>query len=110
MYVVKRGNLFAHGETIAKANEAVELKYYSTIDRDAAIAEFKSQFKPNISYPNAAFYKWHTILTGSCELGKKHWVKENGIDLNASMTVAQFIEKTKNAYGGDIIRSLINNL
>ena len=109
MYVAKRGNLFAHGNTLKEAHESVELKYYSTIGRDKAIAEFKNQFKAGIEYSNNLFYKWHTILTGSCESGKNHWLKENGININGSMTVAQFIEKTKNAYGSDIIRSLINN-
>ncbi len=106
MYVVKRGGLFSHGNTLKDAYESVKLKYYSTIGREQAILEFKNQFKTGIEYSNNLFYKWHTILTGSCESGKNHWLKEHGISLDGTMTLERFVELTKNAYGGDIIMSL----
>lgn len=46
-------------------------------------------------------------LTGSCLMGRNAFAKDNGIDVaNDTMTVADFISYTRNAYGGDIIRKL----
>ena len=58
-------------------------------------------------YPAKDFFIWHNRLTGSCEMGRKSFASDNGIDLeNGEYTVKEFVEITKNAYGGQIIKQL----
>jgi len=106
MFVAKHGGLFAHGKTIKEAVEAVQDKWAESRSIEERIEEFKSQFKKEVSYEAALFYKWHTTLTGSCKSGKDFWIHQQGIDLSAKMTVQEFISITVNAYGGETIRQL----
>lgn len=39
-------------------------------------------------------------------MGRNQFAKEHSVDLNAEMNVEEFINLTKNAYGGDVIRML----
>jgi hypothetical protein len=39
-------------------------------------------------------------------MGREHFVKENGLSLEKQYTLNEFIELTKNAYGGEIIKKL----
>ena len=107
MFVAKYGGLFAHGRTIKEAVESVKEKWAESRSIEERIEEFKSQFKNGVKYDATLFYKWHTILTGSCQSGKDFWIRQNGIDLKNKMTVQEFCDLTKNAYGGDIIKKLI---
>lgn len=60
---------------------------------------------------NTDLYEWHHRLTGSCELGRRQFAKDKGIDIeHGSMTVTEFIELTENAYGGEVIRHLKERL
>ncbi len=57
------------------------------------------------------FYHWHRNLTGSCEMGRKAFVRDHNIDIeNDVMTVADFINLTKNSFGGSVIRQLAEEL
>lgn len=105
-YVVKRDNLFAHGETLKEAISSVEKKYLSILNVDERIREFKKTYSPNKKYPASEFFKWHGILTGSCEMGRNRFVKDNEIDMLDSFTIKEFIDITKNSFGADIIRRL----
>ena len=107
-YIVKGNNMFAHGETIKKAMQALQEKIYDNLDVDEAIAKFKEKFKQkNRKYKASDFYLWHHILTGSCEQGRNNFCKNNGIDLeNGRYTVLEFIKITENSYCGDIIKRL----
>ena len=107
-YIVKGNNMFAHGETIKKAMQALQEKIYDSLDVDEAIAKFKEKFKQkNRKYNASDFYVWHHILTGSCEQGRVNFCKNNNIDLkNGKYTVLEFIEITENSYCGDIIKRL----
>ena len=49
---------------------------------------------------------WHHRLTGSCEMGRRAFAERHNVDLNGSMTVAEFIRLTENDYGGNVIRKL----
>ena len=72
---------------------------------------FTERFKLDKTYPAKEFYIWHNKLTGSCEMGRKAFVKDHGIDIeNDSMTVAEFIHLTKDSYGGSIIKKLAEDL
>ena len=103
-FIAKGNGYFAHGETAKEAVDALQEKIYSQMDTDEAIDRFLNTFDFEKKYPAKAFYKWHHILTGSCEMGRNHFVEKHGIDLDKDMyTVQEFIDMTKNDYGGDII-------
>ena len=106
-YVVKSGNLYAHGETLREAQAALQDKLFEDMPVEERIQAFLAEFKPGIEYPVKEFYDWHHRLTGSCEMGRKSFAKGHGIDIeHGMMTVEKFIQLTKNAYGGNIIRQL----
>ena len=106
-YIAKGNNLFAHGETVEKAMEALQEKIFSNIDIDTAIEMFLDEFETDKKYPAKEFYVWHNRLTGSCEMGRKQFIKERGYNLETdSFTVSEFIEITKNSFGSEIIKQL----
>ena len=106
-YVAKGHNLFAHGETAKAALEALQEKIYANMDTEEAIEMFLNEFKENKKYPAKAFYVWHNRLTGSCEMGRNKFVRDHGFDLEKDeFTVAEFIQITKNDFGGDVITRL----
>jgi len=109
MFVAKHGGFFAHGKTIKEAIESVCEKWSESRSIEERIEEFKTTFKKAVKYDAHLFYKWHTILTGSCQAGKDHWIEQQGVDLEKKMTVHEFCTLTKNAYGGDAIRKLMDH-
>ena len=110
-YVVKSGNLYAHGETLREAQAALQDKLFEDMPVEERIQAFLAEFKPGIEYPVKEFYDWHHRLTGSCEMGRKSFAKGHGIDIeHGMMTVEKFIQLTKNAYGGDVIKEIIGRL
>ena len=109
-YVVKGDNMFAHGETLAKAQEALRDKMFEDMDEDERIDAFLCEFELDRKYSNKLFFDWHNRLTGSCEMGRKEFVKRHGIDLDGEMTVAEFINFTKDDFGGEIIQRLAERI
>ena len=108
-YIAKGNDCFAHGETIRKAQQALENKIYAGMDSEEVIEKFKEQFELGKEYPAKEFYHWHYRLTGSCEMGRKSFAESHGIDIEHDvMTVERFIELTKDSFGGSIIRQLDN--
>ena len=108
-YIVKSGNTFAHGETLPEAMSALRAKLFEDMSVAERIEAFLQEFKPGKKYPVKEFYDWHNRLTGSCEMGRKNFAKTHGIDLeHDEMTREEFAELTKDAYGGDMIRQLID--
>nr|DAG72195.1 MAG TPA: hypothetical protein [Caudoviricetes sp.] len=107
-YVIKHENLFAHGETLKQARQALEEKIYANMNTDEVIAEFIKTFpQTNRKYDVLDFYKWHNRLTGSCEMGRKAFAKQHNIDIeNDEMTVKEFIDITKDSFGGNVIQKL----
>lgn len=106
-YVAKGNNLFAHGETAEEALSALQEKIFENMNSKEAIDEFLKEFDLDKKYPAKDFYRWHHILTGSCKMGRDEFIKSHGIDLeNGLYTVKEFIELTKNSYGGEVIRQL----
>ena len=106
-YIARVDNSFAHGETLRKAFDDAREKALEDLPTDERIKRFREHFtdfdKP---YPTADFYQWHHILTGSCEMGRRNWCEEHGIDMGGMYTVRQFVELTKDSYGGDVIKLL----
>ncbi len=110
-YIVKGNGYFAHGCTITDARRALEEKILANLDVDERIDKFMEQFKLGRKYPAKDFYKWHNTLTGSCEPGRRAFAEERGIDVDtAEYTVEEFIEMTKNSFGGEVIRKLAERL
>ena len=106
-YIVKGGGFFAHGRTIPEAQAALEEKIMENMSVEEKIEKFLALFKPGVKYPAMDFYNWHHTLTGSCEMGRQSFARDHEIDIEHDMmTPEEFIDLTKNAYGGSIIRQL----
>lgn len=106
-YIVKEGNTFAHGETLHKAMEALRDKLFEDMPEEERIAAFVEEHKAGVKYPVSDLYDWHHRLTGSCEMGRKAFARDHGIDIERDeMTVEEFIKLTENAYGGETIKKL----
>ena len=105
-WVAKVGNCFAHGESARKAIDDATAKYNRNKPIEERIAEFVKTFKAGQQYPALDFFRWHNILTGSCEMGRKNFCQQHGIDMDASYTPDFFIELTQEAYGGSVIKQL----
>ena len=111
-FVVKQDNVFAHGETLNAALEALQNKIFEDMPEDERIDSFLEEFgTENIKYPAKLFFDWHYRLTGSCEMGRKAFACDHGIDIeHDEMTVAEFIELTLGAYGGDTIKKVRDHI
>ena len=108
-YIAKVGNCFAHGDTLRQARESAEAKALQNEPIEQRILRFKAQYPDNNKkIPAMELFKWHNILTGSCEQGRRNFALNKGIDLdNDSFTIQEFVEITKNSYGGDIIKQIL---
>ena len=110
-YVAKAGNSFAHGKTIKDAVKDAEVKETEEMPIEERIEKFIEVFGSlNSEHIGKEFYDWHSILTGSCRMGRDAFCKENGIDLTKKYSVRYFLNITKNSYGGDIIKQIIKEL
>ena len=106
-YIAKGNNQFAHGKTLHDAFIALQEKLYDYSTEEERIKAFHERFpdydKP---YSNHDLSAYHHVLTGSCKMGRESFCKDKGINLDSKTTVREFVELTKNAYGGDIIKKL----
>nr|DAP67827.1 MAG TPA: hypothetical protein [Caudoviricetes sp.] len=104
-YVARQGGFFAHGRTLAKAMEALREKLFEDMPEEERIAAFLKETEDEKRYPAQHFYDWHHRLTGSCDMGRRAFAREHSIDVEGgTMTLREFLELTKDAYGGDVIR------
>ena len=107
-YIVRNDYYYAHGKTLKEAIQSLTDKTLLNLPIPKRIENFKNHFKNyNKKYKGQTFYDWHFKLTGSCKFGRDSFCRDNNIDLSKTFTVNEFIEKTKNSYGGDIIKQLI---
>ena len=110
-YIVKQDNIFAHGETLREAMEALRDKLFEDMPEDERINAFLRETDREKTYPTQYFYDWHHRLTGSCDMGRKQFARDHGVDLERGMmTLTEFLELTKDAYGGDVIRKVISKM
>ena len=107
-YIVKQGSLFAHGETLRAAMDALRDKLFEDMPEEERIAEFVKAHELGKQYPSADYYGWHHRLTGSCDMGRSEFAKRHGYKLTDDelLTVEEFIKLTENSYGGSVIRKL----
>ena len=110
-YIVKQDGFFAHGETLREAMEALRDKLFEDMPEDDRIEMFLSETDRGKTYPTQYFYDWHHRLTGSCDMGRKQFARDHGVDLeHGMMTLTEFLELTKDAYGGNVIRKVIDRM
>ena len=106
-YIVKEQNKFAHGNTLHDAFTALQEKLYGDSTEEERIEAFRNKFPEyDTPYPNRDLFAYHHVLTGSCRMGRESFCKDKGIDLDGSTTVREFVELTKDSYGGDVICKL----
>ena len=107
-FIVKENNQFSHGNTLHEAFESLQEKLYDDSTEEERIDKFKEHFSDfSKKYSAKDLFIWHHVLTGSCKAGREAFCKDKGVDVNNDrFTVYEFIELTKNSYGGDIIRRL----
>ena len=106
-YIVKKNNKFAHGNTLHDAFMSLQEKLYDNSTEKDRIEAFKRKFPSyDTKYNNRDLFVYHHVLTGSCRMGRESFVSSNGLSLDDKTTVREFVELTKNAYGGDIVKKL----
>lgn len=100
--------MFAHGETMKGAREALTSKLFQGMSGEERIEAFMESHNGTDKYSGHDLYEWHHRLTGSCDMGRKAFIRDHGLDIDAEYTVADFISLTENAYNGGVIRALKN--
>ena len=105
-FVVKGGGKFAHGEDLHAAQAALEEKLFDDMPVEEKLEAFREQFAPGEAYTVADFYDWHHRLTGSCTQGRDAFAQDHELSMSDAMTPEEFIDLTKDAFGGRIIRQL----
>ncbi len=99
--------VFAHGDDLHKAMAALTDKMFDDMPEEERIAAFiKAHPDKDKPYPNRDLFDWHHRLTGSCMAGRNAFVKDRGLTLDGETTVEEFINLTKNSYGGSTIAKL----
>ena len=111
-WIAKVGNSFAHGKDIHAAHTDALAKHQRDMPLEERIDSFISEHSDlEAKYEGKDLFRWHNILTGSCEMGRRSFCKDRGIDPeNDSFTVEEFIRLTCNSYGSDVIRQLADRL
>ena len=108
-FIAKKGNYFAHGDTLKEAFDDVNDKFSEDLPIEERIALFNAEF-PDREAPVSArrLFDWHHILTGSCLAGRMAFCRDKGINLDGMYSVNDFIRIVEGAYGWDIVKQLKN--
>ena len=111
-YIAKGGGYFAHGDTAREACAALENKIIANMDTEKRIEMFIEHFADlGKKYPAREFFEWHSKLTGSCLPGRQEFAAAHDIDVDtAEYTVQEFIDLTRDAWGGEVIQELEERL
>ena len=106
-FIVKENNKSAHGDTLRDAFTSLQEKLYDDSTEEERIEAFKKKFPDyDEKYDNKDLFSYHHVLTGSCRMGRESFVKDKGLSLDGKTSVREFVELTKDAYGGYIINEL----
>ena len=105
-YIARHGDYFAHGETLHAAVTAAIEKFSENRPLKERINDFMKTHPLGQKASFGDLFRWHHILTGSCEFGRREFCRERGITEADSFTPEEFIDLTKNAYGSSEIRQL----
>ena len=107
-YIAKCEDYFAHGETAKQAIADAQSKAWQNKPIEERIGYVIEKY-PDVDVPieHSALFSLHNFLTGSCLFGRQEFAKAHCLDPeHGAMTMREFINLTKNAYGGDNIRQL----
>ena len=106
-YIVRDGDMFAHGETLRNAFDSLQEKLYDDSTEEERIEAFKKKFPEyDVKYSNRDLFTYHHVLTGSCKMGREAFMSNNGLSLDGETSIREFVELTKDSYGGEIIKKL----
>ena len=104
-YIVKEKNTFAHGSTLRSAFNCLQEKLYEDSTEEERIEAFKKKFPEyDVKYSNRDLFTYHHVLTGSCKMGRETFVANRGLSLDGETSIREFVELTKDSYGGEIIK------
>ena len=81
-------------------------KIFENMDTEEVIERFLSIFEKEKKYPTEDFYEWHHYLTGSCEMGRRSFMRDRNITFDDMYTVDEFIALCENSYGSKTIKEL----
>lgn len=105
-YIVKEKNTFSHGSTLQSAFNCLQEKLYDDSTEEERIEAFKKKFPEyDVKYSNRDLFTYHHVLTGSCKMGREAFVADRGLSLDGKTSVREFVELTKDSYGGKIIKN-----
>ena len=106
-FIAKCGDCFAHGNTLHDAQVDAEAKYIKSIPVGVRISNTTAKY-PTLDtiVPNRELFNLHNLLTGSCRFGREQFCTNHSISLDDSMTMQEFINCTRNDYGGNVIIQL----
>ena len=107
-YIAKCGDYFAHGETAKQAMADAQSKVWQNKPIEERIGYVVEKYPDvDVLIEHSVLFSLHNFLTGSCLFGRQEFAKSHAIDpKHGSMTMREFINLTKGAYGGDNIRQL----
>jgi hypothetical protein len=109
-WVARVGDSFAHGDTAEQAVQDATDKHNEDLPPEGRVALFLESHPISGSYSGHDLFVAHKQLTGSCLTGREHFVATHGIDLAREYTIAEFCDICKDAYGGDVIRLLMEKI
>ena len=111
-WVAKVGRFFAHGKNIHEAHLAALSKHQRNMPLEERLDSFIEEHSDMDSkYAASDLFKWHNILTGSCEMGRLSFCRDRGINVETdAFTVEEFIKMTSTSYGSDVIKALADRL
>ena len=107
-YIAKVGNFFAHGKTLREAMDDAQAKYDENRPLEERITDTIKKY-PTLDtiVAHSELFTLHHVLTGSCLQGRQAFASDHNLDPEkGSMTMREFIELTKDAFDGDVIRQL----
>ena len=101
-FIARVGDFYGHGDTLHEAFNAANEKAMDGMDEDERIDLFVKEH-PDLDKEYDDLFKWHHILTGSCDFGRRQWCKDHGYEPTDSITIRTFLEQTRNDYGHEVI-------
>jgi len=88
--------------------QSAQEKYDENIPIEERIADTISKYPTlDTKVSHKELYGLHHTLTGSCKFGRDEFARAHNLDPDkGEMTMREFINLTKNAFGGDVIKQL----
>ena len=111
-WIAKAGRCFAHGKDIHTAHLEAIANHQRNMPLEERLDSFISEHPDmEAKYAVTDLFKWHNILTGLCEMGRREFCRSCGLNPQKdSLTVEEFVRLTCNSYGSDVIRQLADRL